>query len=68
MEFARILRLAVDAGLAAVIPETGGGDLAAGVAVNAGGIDEEVAGGVLGQAVVELRHLLFDSPLGCGVA
>jgi hypothetical protein len=48
MQFARILRLMVDAGLAAVIAEDGGSDLAAGVAVDAGGVDEEVAWGVFG--------------------
>ena len=68
MELAGILRLAVDAGLAAVIAEAGGGDLAAGVAVDAGGIYEEIAGGVLGEAVCELRHFFFDSFLRYGVA
>ena len=51
MQLTGIFRLAVDAGLAAVIAEAGGGDLAAGVAVDAGGVYEEVAWGVLGEAV-----------------
>lgn len=50
--------LAGDAGLAAAVGagEGGGRELAAEVAINAAGVDEEVAGGVLGQAVGEARH------------
>jgi hypothetical protein len=56
MQFAGISRLVVDAGLPAVIAEDGRSDLSARVAIDAGGVDEELAGDVFGEALVYLGH------------
>ena len=61
MQFAGILRLMVDAGLAAVIAKACGRDLAAGVAIDAACVHEEFACDVLREPLVNLRHWLFDS-------
>jgi hypothetical protein len=47
VQFAGILRLMVDAGLAAVIAKACRGDLAAGVAIDAACVHEEFAGNIL---------------------
>ena len=49
-------RLAVNARLAPVISEGGRGDLAAGVAVDAARVDEEIPRNVLGQATIDVCH------------
>ncbi len=53
-------RLAVDAGLTAMVMEGLRGNLAAGVAINAGCIDKEIAGDVLRQSLLDLGHYLLD--------
>ena len=53
--------LAVDARRVAVVAEGGGRDLPAGVAVDAGLIDEEVARHVLRQAPRRVCHETFSS-------
>src|SRR5207237_451735 len=50
------LRLAVDKGELARLPEDGRGELPAGVAVDAGRVHEEVAGDVFGDGFVGVGH------------
>ena len=65
LQLTRAGRLALNARLTAMIVEGLGGDLAAGIAVNAGGVHEEVAGGVLRQSLLDLCHTVWIQP-GCG--
>src|SRR5262249_5541492 len=57
VDLRRGLRLAIDARLIAVIAEMRGRDLAAGAAVNARVVNEEIARGVLRQSPRSVRHI-----------
>ncbi len=68
MLLARIPRLPVNDGLAAVIPKGCRSDLPAGVAVDARGVDIKIALDVFGEPLVDLRHTYLDSSLPRQVA
>ncbi len=68
MQFARILRLPVNAGLPAMIVKTCGRDLPAGIAIDARGVHEELAFYVLRQPMVDLGHVVLDSARAWRVA
>src|SRR5690242_11356081 len=61
MQFARIARLLVHAGLVAVVAESRRRNLPARVAVDATGIDVKFAFHILRQPLVHLRHGTLDS-------
>src|SRR5262249_2099035 len=48
--------LAADEGVSVALREDGGGELATGVAVDARLVHEEIAGGVLRDALLDVRH------------
>jgi len=42
-------------------PENGRGDLSAGIAIDAGRIDEEIAGNILGDFLCDIRHWITST-------
>ena len=56
MQLAGIVGLPVNAGLSAVIAKARGRDLPAGIAINAGGVHEELALHIFRQALSDLGH------------
>ena len=56
MQLAGIVRLPVNAGLSAMVAKTRGRDLPASIAIDAGGVHEELAVHVFRQALSDLGH------------